>query len=141
MSQATICALVLLDPSIRRNIFHRLDYMSAARLSCAYPELTNEIGTSVFRVYRASGAGSMYKFLTALFWNTGLCLFVEAMYLTGHDVPARSGFYKWMLHLNAVGLPNWHRFFPMMAWVSQFEALCTRQGATVVNGVLRGCES
>lgn len=128
------CQLRNLDFATRRNVFRFLrdDHVSAASLVLTYPELTQEIGTSIFAVYRARRPSSLHKFLAALVMVSTLSPFVDKLYLHAVlDGSDQGGLFEWMMWLIEVDLLSAHDFYNAMSCAKEFAAYCESRGVTV----------
>ncbi|KAH4396408.1 hypothetical protein HBI62_130990 [Parastagonospora nodorum] len=105
-----------LDPATRRNVFRLLadDLYTAVDLAVDQPQYAHEVGSVLFRSYRATSPRQLFVFLVALTAVRDFSPHVQTIILSSpFDDPGQSGFYEWLYEFAGWTLPAGHLGLPV----------------------------
>lgn len=132
-----------LDPATRSAIFRYLrdDLQSATRFAMRFPAYAGEIGSNVFRSYRATARHQLFVFLGALVTVPQFAPHVASVALSSpFDDPGESGFWEFLLVFGDMTLAPGHFALPVQGVGQAFIDECEDEGFEMVDGVLQGSQ-
>ncbi|KAH4109635.1 hypothetical protein HBI70_045180 [Parastagonospora nodorum] len=130
-----------LDPATRRNVFRLLadDLYTAVDLAVDQPQYAHEVGSVLFRSYRATSPRQLFVFSVALTAVRDFSPHVQTIILSSpFDDPGQSGFYEWLYEFAGWTLPAGHLGLPVQHIGWNLVDLCINRGLNLVNGRLQG---